>query len=54
MARPRTKEELADYCLRRLGYPVIDINVDQEQVMERIDDALDKYYDYHFDGTEER
>lgn len=54
MARPRTKDELADYCLRRLGYPVIEINVDKEQVMERIDDALDKFYDYHFDGTEER
>jgi len=54
MARPRSKEELAEYCLRRLGHPVIEINVDREQVMERIDDALDKFYDYHFDGTEER
>lgn len=53
-SRPTSKEELAEYCLRRLGAPVIDINVDREQVFERIDDALDKFYDYHFDGTEER
>lgn len=54
MSRPTSKQELAEYCLRRLGYPVVEINCDEEQVMERIDDALDKFYDYHFDGTEER
>jgi hypothetical protein len=54
MSRPTTKEELAEYCLQRLGKPVIDINVDPIQVMDRIDDALDKFYDYHFDGVEEK
>lgn len=53
MSRPSTREEFTDYCLRRLGFPVIEINVAEEQVDDRIDDALSKYWDYHFDGTEE-
>lgn len=52
MARPTTREELKQYCLRRLGAPVVDINVDDEQLEDRIDDALQYYRDYHFDGTE--
>lgn len=52
MAVPSTRQEFKDYCLRRLGYPVIDINVDDEQVEDRIDEALKYYQDYHFDGTE--
>lgn len=52
MAQPTTRQTFKDYCLRRLGAPVIDINVDDEQVEERIDDALAYYRDYHFDGTE--
>lgn len=47
------REEFADYCLRRLGFPVIEINVAEEQVEDRIDDALYKWHDYHFDGVEE-
>jgi hypothetical protein len=52
MAVPTTRTEFKAYCLRRLGDPVIDINVDDEQVEDRIDDALKYYQDYHFDGTE--
>lgn len=52
MATPRTRAEFKDYCLRRLGWPVIDINVDEDQVEDRIDDALQYFHDYHFDGTE--
>jgi hypothetical protein len=52
MAAPQTRKQFKDYCLRRLGWPVIDINVDDDQVEDRIDDALSFYYDYHFDGTE--
>lgn len=47
-----TREEFKDYCLRRLGAPVINIEVDDEQVQDRIDDALLKFRDYHFDGTQ--
>ena len=52
MAVPSSRQELKDYCLRRLGAPVIDINVDDEQVEDRVDDALKYYQDYHYDGTE--
>lgn len=53
MASPSTREQLKDYALRKLGFPVIDINVDDDQLEDRIDDALQKYRDYHYDGTEE-
>ena len=43
---------LQDYCLRRLGHPVIEINVDDEQISDRIDDALEFFAEYHFDGVE--
>jgi len=52
MAVPATREQFKSYCLRRLGEPVIDVNVDDEQVEDRIDEALKYYQDYHFDGTE--
>lgn len=52
MALPASRQELKDYCLRRLGYPVIDINVDEQQIQDRIDDALAYYRDYHYDGVE--
>lgn len=47
-----TREQFKQYILRRLGSPVIDINVDDEQVEDRIDDALLKFRDYHFDGMQ--
>lgn len=53
MAVPTTREELKDYVKRRLGYPVVEINVDEEQMQDRIDDALRFWQEYHFDGTEE-
>jgi hypothetical protein len=53
MAFPASRTELKNYCLRKLGFPVIDINVDEDQVEDRIDDALQKFRDYHYDGTEE-
>ncbi len=41
-----------EYCLRRLGFPVIEINVDDDQIEDRIDDALQYWQDYHFDGLQ--
>ena len=41
-----------DYCLRRLGFPVIEINIDDDQIDDRIDDALQYWQDYHFDGLQ--
>lgn len=52
MATPTTRAQFKDYCLRRLGHPVIQINVDDDQVEDRIDDALQFFHDYHFDGCE--
>ena len=52
MANPTTRNELKQYCLRRLGYPVVEINVDDDQLEDRIDDALAYYRDYHYDGAE--
>lgn len=53
MATPTTRSELKEYCLRKLGFPVIDINIDDDQLEDRLDDALIKYREYHYDGTEE-
>lgn len=52
MAVPTTKAEFKAYCLRKLGAPVIEINVDDDQVDDRIDEALRYWWDYHFDGSD--
>ncbi len=52
MAVPNSRPTFKEYCLRALGKPVIEINVDDDQVDDRIDEALRYYYDYHFDGSE--
>ena len=52
MAVPTSRAEFTEYCLRKLGKPVIEINVDEDQVGDRIDEALRYYWDYHFDGSE--
>lgn len=52
MAVPTTRAEFTENCLRRLGKPVIEINVDDDQVSDRVDEALRYYWDYHFDGSE--
>lgn len=52
MAVPTTRDQFKQYCLRKLGAPVIEINVDDDQVDDRIDEALRYYWDYHFDGSE--
>jgi hypothetical protein len=52
MAAPSTRETLKQYCLRNLGKPVIDINVDDDQVEDRIDEALQYFAQYHSDGVE--
>jgi hypothetical protein len=46
------REEFKLYCMRELGFPVVGINVDDDQINDRIDYALQKYYDYHYDGSE--
>jgi len=52
MAAPNSKQSLIDYSFRRLGAPVVEINVDIEQAEERVDDALQFFSERHFDGVE--
>jgi len=52
MAQPSTRAELKEYCLRRLGHPVLEINVDDDQLDDLIDDAFQYYRERHFDGVE--
>lgn len=52
MAVPTSRAEFKEYCLRKLGKPVIEINVDDDQIDDRIDESIRYYWDYHFDGTE--
>jgi hypothetical protein len=50
MAIPTSRQSLIDYALRSLGAPVLEINVDDDQVEDRVDEALQKYRDFHMDG----
>ena len=52
MAKPSTRQQLIDYCLRRLGAPVLEINVDDDQIDDLVDDALQYFNERHFDGVE--
>lgn len=52
MATPSTRSDLQEYCLRRLGKGVIDINVSQDQIDDRTDEAIQFFQEYHFDGVE--
>ncbi len=52
MANPASREQFKDWCLRELGFPVIEINVDDDQVEDRIDEAFQYFQQFHFDGVE--
>ena len=52
MAKPATRQELIDYCLRQLGAPVLEINVADDQIDDLVDDALQYFHERHFDGVE--
>ncbi len=51
MAKPNSRSTLQDYCLRNLGAPVIEINVDEDQLEDRTDDAIQFYQEYHSDAV---
>ena len=51
MAQPSTRQELIDYCKRKLGAPVLEINVADEQVEDLVDDAVQFFQERHFDGV---
>ena len=52
MAQPTSKEDFKDYILRKIGAPVIDINVADEQVEDRVDEAVSFWRDYHYNGSQ--
>jgi hypothetical protein len=51
MAQPSTRQELIDYSLRKLGAPVLEINVATEQIEDLVDDAVQYFQERHFDGV---
>lgn len=51
MASPNSRQTLIDYCLRRLGDPVIEINVDEDQIEDKVDDTIQMFQEYHSDAT---
>ena len=52
MSKPSTRQQLIDYSLRKLGFPVLEINVDDDQIDDLVDDALQYFQERHFDGVE--
>jgi hypothetical protein len=52
MSKPSTRQELVDYCKRKLGAPVLEINVDDDQIDDLVDDAIQYFQERHFDGVE--
>ena len=51
MASPTSRQTLIDFCRRRLGEPVIEINIDDDQVEDKVDDAIQMYQEFHSDAT---
>ena len=52
MAKPSTRQGLIEYCLRKLGAPVLEINVDDDQVDDLVDDTIQYFNQRHYDGIE--
>ena len=52
MAIPTSKATFKEYCLRRLGKPVLEINVSDDQVDDAVDYAVQKFQQYHYEGAE--
>jgi hypothetical protein len=52
MARPGSRQQLIDYSLRKLGEPVIEINVDPDQMEDRVDEAIQYFIEYHNQGIQ--
>jgi hypothetical protein len=52
MVIPNNRDSLKDWCLRQLGHPVLEINVDDDQVNDAIVSAFQYYQDFHFDSVE--
>ena len=51
MTQPTSRATFKEYCKRKLGHPVIELNLDDDQIEDTIDDAVSYWQEYHFDGT---
>jgi hypothetical protein len=51
MANPTSRDTLITYCLRQLGEPVLEVNVDEDQIQDRVDEALQYWQEYHSDAS---
>jgi hypothetical protein len=51
MSKPTTRASLIQYCLRNLGEPVVEVNIDDDQIEDRIDEAIQYYQEYHSDAV---
>ena len=49
MTQPSSRQGLIDYSLRKLGYPVVEINVDDDQIDDLVDDAIQYFNERHYD-----
>lgn len=52
MPQPASREEFKDYILRKIGAPVIEVNVSEEQIEDRVDEAVSFWRDYHYNGSQ--
>lgn len=52
ISRPASRQELIEYCLRRLGHPVLEINIDPVQIEDRVEEALEFYREHNFNSNE--
>ena len=50
--KPANRQDFIEYCLRKLGAPVLEINVDDEQIEDAVDDGIQMFNERHFDGVE--
>ena len=51
MASPNSRDTPIDWCKRRLGEPVIEVNVDEDQLEDRVDEAIQYFQEFHSDAT---
>ena len=51
MTQPTTRATFKEYCKRKLGHPVVELNLDDDQIEDTIDDAVSYWQEYHYDGT---
>ena len=52
MTQPTSRATLKDYAKRQLGHPVVELNLDDDQMEDRMDDALEYFAEFHKDGVE--